>query len=148
VNIAYCTGFAELKKAESDALLQFLNLHIHSADEHLVRWKWAVGSIALWDNVRPHPSTPDKGRGGSKLTIPHREQRFIASYRGIIPRVQGEESGLRSSGRSVGQIEKPTQRCTNTKKHSMTRRVKAAWRERSGALVVKRRDASNGARWV
>jgi len=51
VNLVYCTGFAELKKAESDALLQFLNLHIHSADEHLVRWKWEVGSIALWDNV-------------------------------------------------------------------------------------------------
>lgn len=55
VNLAYCTGFAELKKAESDAVLQFLNLHIHSADEHLVRWKWTPGSIALWDNVRPHP---------------------------------------------------------------------------------------------
>jgi hypothetical protein len=108
VNIAYCTGFAELKKAESDALLQFLNLHIHSADEHLVRWKWAVGSVALWDNVKLHPSTPDKGGGGSKLTITHREQRFIASYRGIIPRVQGEESGLQSSGRNVSQFEKPT----------------------------------------
>ena len=53
VNLAYCTGFAELKKAESDALIQFLNLHIHSSDDHYVRWKWAVGSIALWDNVRP-----------------------------------------------------------------------------------------------
>jgi alpha-ketoglutarate-dependent taurine dioxygenase len=52
VNPTYCTGFAELKKAESDALLQFLNLHIHSSDDHYVRWKWAVGSIAMWDNVR------------------------------------------------------------------------------------------------
>ena len=52
VNLAYCTGFAELKKAESDALLQYLNLHIHSSDDHYVRWKWAVGSLALWDNVR------------------------------------------------------------------------------------------------
>lgn len=51
VNLAYCVGFAELKKAESDALLQFLNLHIHSSDDHYVRWKWAVGSVALWDNV-------------------------------------------------------------------------------------------------
>ena len=53
VNLAYCTGFAELKKAESDALLQFLNLLIHSSDDHYVRWKWEVGSIALWDNVKP-----------------------------------------------------------------------------------------------
>lgn len=52
VNLAYCTGFAELKKAESDALLQFLNLLIHSSDDHYVRWKWQVGSIALWDNVK------------------------------------------------------------------------------------------------
>jgi sulfonate dioxygenase len=52
VNLVYCTGFAELKRAESDALLQFLNLHIHSSDDHCVRWKWAVGSIAMWDNVR------------------------------------------------------------------------------------------------
>ncbi|OBT44203.1 hypothetical protein VE00_04810 [Pseudogymnoascus sp. WSF 3629] len=50
VNIVYCTGFAELKKAESDALLQFLTLLIHSSDDHYVRWKWQPGSIALWDN--------------------------------------------------------------------------------------------------
>lgn len=52
VNLAYCTGFAELKKAESDALMQFLNLLIHSSDDHYVRWKWQPGSIALWDNVK------------------------------------------------------------------------------------------------
>jgi sulfonate dioxygenase len=51
VNLGFVTGFAELKKAESDALLQFLKLHIHSADDHYVRWKWEVGSVALWDNV-------------------------------------------------------------------------------------------------
>lgn len=51
VNLTYCTGFAELKKAESEALLQMLNLHIHSSDDHYVRWKWDVGSIAIWDNV-------------------------------------------------------------------------------------------------
>jgi hypothetical protein len=51
INLGFVTGFAELKKAESDALLQFLKLHIHSADDHYVRWKWEVGSVALWDNV-------------------------------------------------------------------------------------------------
>ncbi|OBT83513.1 hypothetical protein VE02_07381 [Pseudogymnoascus sp. 03VT05] len=50
VNLVYCTGFAELKKTESDALLQFLTLLIHSSDDHYVRWKWQPGSIALWDN--------------------------------------------------------------------------------------------------
>lgn len=50
------TGFAELKKAESDSLLQFFKLHLHSADDHYVRWKWAVGSVAMWDNVRSYVS--------------------------------------------------------------------------------------------
>lgn len=52
VNLGFVTGFAELKKEESDQLLQFFKLHIHSADDHYVRWKWAVGSVAMWDNVR------------------------------------------------------------------------------------------------
>lgn len=50
VNIGFVDGFAELKKAESDKLLDFLTYHIHSADDHYVRWKWAVGSVAMWDN--------------------------------------------------------------------------------------------------
>lgn len=51
VNLGFVTGFAELKKEESDQLLQFFKHHIHSADDHYVRWKWAVGSLAIWDNV-------------------------------------------------------------------------------------------------
>jgi alpha-ketoglutarate-dependent taurine dioxygenase len=53
VNGGFVTGFAELKKEESDNLLQFFRYHIHSADDHYVRWKWAVGSVAMWDNVSP-----------------------------------------------------------------------------------------------
>ena len=30
--------------------MQFFEYHIHSADDHAVRWKWAVGSVAMWDN--------------------------------------------------------------------------------------------------
>lgn len=48
--MGFVTGFAELKKAESDKLLDFFTYHIHSADDHAVRWKWAVGSVAMWDN--------------------------------------------------------------------------------------------------
>lgn len=51
VNLGFVTGFAELKKEEGDSLLQFFKHHIHSADDHYVRWKWAVGSVAIWDNV-------------------------------------------------------------------------------------------------
>jgi hypothetical protein len=34
----------------TDKLLDFFQYHIHSADDHYVRWKWAVGSVAMWDN--------------------------------------------------------------------------------------------------
>jgi alpha-ketoglutarate-dependent taurine dioxygenase len=50
VNPGFVTGFAELKKYESDKLLDFFAYHIHSADDHAVRWKWEVGSVAMWDN--------------------------------------------------------------------------------------------------
>lgn len=70
VNPGFVTGFAELKKLESglladiplrfyfhfytnyilDKVLDFLTYHIHSADDHYVRWKWSVGSVAMWDN--------------------------------------------------------------------------------------------------
>ncbi|KAH8130344.1 alpha-ketoglutarate-dependent sulfonate dioxygenase [Trichoderma asperelloides] len=50
VNIGWCDGFAELNKAESDALMNFFRWHIHSADDHYVRLKWAPGTVAIWDN--------------------------------------------------------------------------------------------------
>ncbi|ROV87823.1 hypothetical protein VSDG_09599 [Cytospora chrysosperma] len=50
VNPGFVTGFAELNKAESDRLLDFFAYHIHSADDHYVRWKWSVGDVAMWDN--------------------------------------------------------------------------------------------------
>lgn len=37
VNGGFVTGFAELKKTESDKLLDFFQIHIHSADDHYVR---------------------------------------------------------------------------------------------------------------
>jgi hypothetical protein len=58
VNGGFVTGFAELKKEESDNLINFFRYHIHSADDHYVRWKWAVGSVAMWDNVSPYITIP------------------------------------------------------------------------------------------
>ncbi|CZR68911.1 uncharacterized protein PAC_18812 [Phialocephala subalpina] len=74
VNPGFVIGFAELKKAESDALLGFLKLHIHSADDHYVRWKWAVGSVAMWDNrVTIHRvipgNYPPNSRTGVRTTV-------------------------------------------------------------------------------
>ncbi|KAK4193245.1 alpha-ketoglutarate-dependent sulfonate dioxygenase 7 [Podospora australis] len=50
INPGFVTGFAELKRYESDKLLDFFQYHVHSADDHYVRWKWTVGSVAIWDN--------------------------------------------------------------------------------------------------
>jgi len=73
VNGGFVTGFAELKKVESDKLLDFLNYHIHAADDHYVRFKWAVGSVAMWDNRcvvhRVIPGTYEGNRRGVRTTV-------------------------------------------------------------------------------
>ncbi|OQU97898.1 hypothetical protein CLAIMM_03764 [Cladophialophora immunda] len=73
VNPGFVTGFAELNKKESDKLLEFFEYHLHSADDHYVRWKWAVGSVAMWDNRctahRVIPGTYDSPRKGIRTTV-------------------------------------------------------------------------------
>ncbi|KAF3360996.1 hypothetical protein VdG1_01005 [Verticillium dahliae VDG1] len=73
VNPGFVTGFAELKKVESDRLLDFFAYHIHSADDHAVRWKWDVGSVAMWDNRatihRVIPGTYEAPRRGIRTTV-------------------------------------------------------------------------------
>ncbi|KAJ0413299.1 alpha-ketoglutarate-dependent sulfonate dioxygenase [Aspergillus carlsbadensis] len=73
VNPGFVTGFAELKKVESDRTLDFLAYHIHSADDHAVRWKWEVGSVAMWDNRctlhRVIPGTYEGKRRGIRTTV-------------------------------------------------------------------------------
>ncbi|KAL5338601.1 hypothetical protein BJX70DRAFT_398547 [Aspergillus crustosus] len=70
VNPGFVTGFAELKK---DKILDFLAYHIHAADDHYVRWKWAVGSVAMWDNRctahRVIPGTHAGNRKGIRTTV-------------------------------------------------------------------------------
>lgn len=67
VNTGFVTGFAELKKLESDKLLDFLTHHIHAADDHYVRWKWAVGSVAMWDNrCTVHRVIPGRYKGNRR----------------------------------------------------------------------------------
>jgi sulfonate dioxygenase len=87
----YCSnrfiGIAELKKAESDKLLDFFNFHIHSADDHYVRWKWAVGSVAMWDNRatlhRVIPGTYKGPRRGVRTTIFGEKRKFAYVFRDI-----------------------------------------------------------------
>ncbi|KAL4949289.1 hypothetical protein BDW69DRAFT_188454 [Aspergillus filifer] len=73
VNPGFVTGFAELKKVESDKFLDFLAYHIHAADDYYVRWKWTVGSVAMWDNRctlhRVIPGTYEGARRGIRTTV-------------------------------------------------------------------------------
>ncbi|KAH7148340.1 alpha-ketoglutarate-dependent sulfonate dioxygenase [Dactylonectria macrodidyma] len=73
INPGFVTGFAELKKVESDKLLDFFAYHIHSADDHYVRWKWTVGAVAMWDNRcvlhRVIPGTYEAPRRGIRTTV-------------------------------------------------------------------------------
>jgi taurine dioxygenase len=49
VNCRYTSRIAQLSRRESDALLDFLR--IHSVQPHFtVRYRWSVGTVAVWDN--------------------------------------------------------------------------------------------------
>ena len=49
VNEGFTTGFKELKKTESDALLALLLRHC-AAPEFQCRFRWHPNSVAFWDN--------------------------------------------------------------------------------------------------
>ncbi|KAJ5899497.1 alpha-ketoglutarate-dependent sulfonate dioxygenase [Penicillium taxi] len=108
VNEGFVTGFAELKKLESeytyvfsnvDKLLDFALQLIHSADDHLVRWKWEAGSVAFWDNrCTLHRVVPGK----------YKEE----TRRGIRTRVLGEKPYLDPSGE--GREERTTRLAEDT----------------------------------
>jgi len=61
INPGFSTRIFGLKKAESDKLFEFFVNHLADAADHQVRWKWEVGSVAMWDNrVTAHRVIPGK----------------------------------------------------------------------------------------
>lgn len=59
VNANWTSHIVELARSESDALLQFLYRHLQWP-EFQVRFRWAEGSVALWDNrAVQHYAVPD-----------------------------------------------------------------------------------------
>jgi hypothetical protein len=63
-----------------------------------VHWRWAVGSVAMWDNVSKNSKFPwDRWVASSG----NRESRFIGSFRGIMRQIQGRAWGLLCLARSV-----------------------------------------------
>ncbi|KIH87968.1 alpha-ketoglutarate-dependent sulfonate dioxygenase [Sporothrix brasiliensis 5110] len=107
VNPGFVTGFAELKKVESDKLLDFFQYHIHSADDHYVRWKWEVGSVAFWDNRcsvhRVIPGTYKETRRGIRTTVFGEKPYFDPKSEGRIERKDrlDAETGVVQEERSV-----------------------------------------------
>jgi len=77
VNPMYTSHIVGLSSAESDGLLALLYEHI-LAPEHIVRYRWSVGSIGIWDNRTTwHYAVDDYGDQ-------YREIRRI-SLRGEVP---------------------------------------------------------------
>jgi taurine dioxygenase len=72
VNSGFTTKIVQLKRPESDALLQFLNSHIETPEFHC-RFRWQVNSIAFWDNrcVQHHAMWDyyPQRRHGHRVTI-------------------------------------------------------------------------------
>ena len=59
VNNNFTTRILGIAKAESDVLLPYLLQHVQRPDFQ-VRFRWATGSVAMWDNrVTQHYAVPD-----------------------------------------------------------------------------------------
>jgi sulfonate dioxygenase len=54
----FVTRLDGLKRYESDKLLELLFTHIHTAQDHMVRFRWEKNSVALWDNRYVYLSIP------------------------------------------------------------------------------------------
>ena len=72
VNRVFTTRIAQLKRPESDALLQFLFRHVETP-EFQCRFRWQVNSVAFWDNrcVQHHAMWDyyPQRRHGHRVTI-------------------------------------------------------------------------------
>jgi taurine dioxygenase len=72
VNSGFTTRIAQLKRPESDALLQFLYRHVETPEFHC-RFRWQVNSVAFWDNrcVQHHAMWDyyPQRRHGHRVTI-------------------------------------------------------------------------------
>ena len=72
VNGGFTTRIVQLKRPESDALLQFLYRHVETPEFHC-RFRWQANSIAFWDNrCMQHHAMWDyypQRRHGHRVTI-------------------------------------------------------------------------------
>jgi taurine dioxygenase len=77
VNEGFTSRIVDLAKAESDALLAFLRVHL-AKPEFTVRWRWKQYDLAFWDNrLTQHYATADY--------LPHRRVMHRATILGDAP---------------------------------------------------------------
>jgi taurine dioxygenase len=77
VNNGFTTRILGLPIDESDAILRFLHQHIQKP-EYVVRWKWKVNDLAIWDNrITQHYAVNDY--------LPHRRIMHRATVLGDRP---------------------------------------------------------------
>ncbi|KAK5311285.1 hypothetical protein LTR93_011778 [Exophiala xenobiotica] len=73
LNSGFVRRIEGLKRYESDKVLELLYTHIHTAQDHLVRFRWEKNSVAFWDNrAVTHRATHDYAplnRRGARVTI-------------------------------------------------------------------------------
>ncbi|MFI0742764.1 TauD/TfdA dioxygenase family protein [Streptomyces sp. NPDC021100] len=69
VNPASTSRITGLSPAQSDALLEMFFEHV-VRPEFTVRWRWAAGDVAIWDNrCTAHLSPGDAGISGERRTL-------------------------------------------------------------------------------
>ena len=99
INPGFSTRIVGLKKAESDKLFEFFVNHLTNPADHQVRWKWEVGSVAMWDNrVTAHRVIPGKYKSLDGVL----GQLCLGRDRILIRRVKG--GSLREETREADRI--------------------------------------------
>jgi len=77
VNYGFTARIKGLKRAESEAILNMLFVHIQKPEFH-VRWRWKPNAIAFWDNrITQHYAVNDY--------LPHRRVMHRATVLGDKP---------------------------------------------------------------
>jgi len=91
VNSGFTTRIVQLKRSESDALLQYLYRHIE-APQFMCRFRWEKNSVAFWDNrCTQHQAVWDY--------YPNRRRGYRVTLNGTVP--QAANPALKSVPREA-----------------------------------------------
>ena len=88
VNPAHTASFADMTEAESRPLLEYLFAH-STRPELTCRFRWEVGSLALWDNRCAMHNPINDYHGYTRVHAPDHARRRPAALTGPYPCVDG-----------------------------------------------------------